>query len=85
MKIYKIANHKEAKLFDFIGNSRGVVERIAKDFVERYFNSTNKTPTVGDIILELIRNSSEAKNMQQKDLRAIASSVLSSFTNTLAT
>ena len=80
MRIYKIAHNKEARLFDIFGTPYDKLQEIAKSFIEKYFDSKNRLPTIGHIIMDMMDSHPRA---DQDVLRGIAMSELSSFRNLL--
>jgi hypothetical protein len=84
LRIYKIATIKKAKLSDFFGTPQERLEEFAKKFVKDFFNKSDTLPTVGDVILGMMREmSSDTKGVGQEFLKMIASSVIAQMQNSL--
>ena len=82
MKIYKIATKKEAKFADWFADKSNDFEKVATQYVKDYFEVREKLPTVGDVILNLMKNKSlNTSSVNQDFLKTLASSVLTTFRN----
>jgi hypothetical protein len=81
LRIYKITSRKEAKLFDLFDSSREKLLELAKGFIGGYFEKSGKLPTVGDIILGLMKSQKNSKD--QSLLKIVALSALSQFKSEL--
>ena len=80
MRIYRIANNKEAKISDLFTPSSIKLEGIAKSFIQSYFDRTKRLPTVGEILLKMMDSE---RGESQESLRGVVVSALSSFRNSL--
>jgi len=78
--VFNLKNYREAKLRGFMGNSNEKFQNIALKFIRNYFSNKKRTPTLGDVILNLVRVD---KNADQDLLKMVATSALSTFNNSL--
>lgn len=77
---FNLREHREAKLSDFFGPSSEKFYGLAKGFIEDYFSRRNKTPTIGEVMLSIMKME---RGVDQDFIKGVAASALSEFRNLL--